>query len=274
MKARIFFLILLVCFLYSLAPQFVKAHISGPPYVKINGIYAQTNPIFTYTSPTHIPMGTDLATASAYIVNDRITFEIDEQFFPNPYTYGTEKVTPLYRWDFGDGSPKQEGKAVTHVYTTSGTYLPNLEAKFPGKVEDYAAINPMQINILPYAGYVLPVARIKINKKLITDPTKDIIDVRKNSTIVFDASSSTGDIVSYEWDFSDETTGKGKTMSHAYKHSDYFPMFPILRVTDKNNIVHDTFVFLDSPQSNNIIINFIGWLLDMGTSITSIFRKN
>jgi parallel beta-helix repeat protein len=40
--------------------------------------------------------------------------------------------------------------------------------------------------------------------------------VKLGSTVSFDASSSTGDIAGYEWDFGDGTTGKGMKCSHTY----------------------------------------------------------
>jgi hypothetical protein len=40
--------------------------------------------------------------------------------------------------------------------------------------------------------------------------------------IVFDASNSTGDIVSYSWDFGDGSTGAGSTIEHAYADVGYY----------------------------------------------------
>jgi PKD repeat protein len=272
---KIFFPLLLILFCIGMVlnPRVVSAHLSGPPYVKLDGIYAQTNVLMTYTTPTHFSIGTDLATPSAYIVNRPIIFEIDEQFFPNPYAYGAEKVQPMYRWNFGDDTPKVEGRSVTHTYQKPGTYVASLEAKFPGKVDEYAGINPIQINILPYEGYVLPKAVIRVNNKQIKDPTRDILEIRGKRSIQFDASASEGNIVSYTWDFSDASTASGKAIMHQYKNSDYFPMFPVLRVVDDNNIVSDTFAFLDAPQSNNIFINFVGWIEDIVFGVQQFFTK-
>lgn len=267
MKRNIVCYCLLFALVWLIQPKTISAHLSGPPYVKLNGIYADTNPLLTYTTPLEFEIGSDLASPSGYIVNEPVTFEIDEQFFPNPYAFGPEPVTPLYRWTFGDGSEKKTGRSVTHTYTKPGTYFPKLEAKFPGKVEEYAEVDPIQISILPHRGYEPPVAKIKVNNKLVGDPTKEIIDVRSGKTITLDASSSTGSIVTYMWDFSDETYGRGKIVSHRYKNSDYFPMFPILRVVDSNNIISDTFVFLDSPRSTNIFVSLWGAVRDFFESI-------
>ncbi len=52
----------------------------------------------------------------------------------------------------------------------------------------------------------------------------------KPGTIEFNASSSTGNIVSYRWDFGDGSTGTGKTESHTYKKAGKYTV--TLRVTD------------------------------------------
>ena len=97
MKRIFVVLLFLSIVLMSRAVSTISAHVSGPPYVKLNGIYAQTNPLQTYVAPVAMTIGSDLATASAYIVNQQITFEIDDQFFPNPYGYGADTVTPQFR---------------------------------------------------------------------------------------------------------------------------------------------------------------------------------
>lgn len=273
MKQKIIIWIIFLSVLFF-GSSSVSAHLSGPPYVKVDGIYAQTNPILTYTSPIAMTLGSDLATSSAYVVNRPILFEIDEQYFPNPYLASPEKITVQYRWDFGDGSQKLEGKNVSHIYAKSGTYVIDLEVLYKGKVTEFTSVNQVQINILPYEGYALPSAIITVNGHTVTEPTKDIIEIRGNRSIAFDASKSTGEIVSYTWDFSDEQKGNGKIIKHAYKHSDYFPMFPVLRVTDKNGLSADAFVFLDAPQSNNIFIKFIEWIQDLFGMILGVFSKS
>jgi len=61
-----------------------------------------------------------------------------------------------------------------------------------------------------------------------------ITEIFKGDTVYFDASESTGDIVSYEWDFGDGTTGRGKTISHTYR-TDLFTYYNVrLTVKDKN----------------------------------------
>ncbi len=274
MKQQLVRWIMLVSLFFCVGITAVSAHLSGPPYVKVDGIYAQTNPILTYTQPQAIPMGSDLASASAYIVNQPIVFEIDEQFYPNPYAQGTEKVTPRYRWNFGDETQKAEGRVVSHTYTKSGTYVIGLEVLYKGKVDEFTKVNDIQINVLPYVGYVIPTAKITVNGHEVFDPTKDIVDIRGNRTVTFDASKSTGDIITYAWDFSDEQKGEGKLIKHPYKYSDYFPMFPVLRVTDKNGISADTFVFLDAPQSTNIFIKFIEWIQNIFGMITGVFSRS
>ena len=38
-------------------------------------------------------------------------------------------TSPLYKWNFGDGSPEEIGKVVKHTYTTPAIYYPTHEVK-------------------------------------------------------------------------------------------------------------------------------------------------
>ena len=65
-----------------------------------------------------------------------------------------------------------------------------------------------------------------------------------------------GEIISYEWDFGDETIGNGLTISHIYLQQGIYPV--TLTITDEeNNIVSDlTMAYIDKtnqPPSNPII---------------------
>lgn len=270
-------LFLLVAFLGLLitVPS-VSAHVGGPPYIKVNGEYSQSNPILTYVNPTAFTIGGDVASSSGYVVGTAMTFEIDEQFFPNPYRFtvapanGTapsRAVTPVFRWDFGDGSEKQEGENVTHAYQAPGTYFVGLEVKFPGKVEEFTGNNVVQIDVTPVKGYQLPKAAIAVNGKIVADPARDFIEIRPGKNVLLEASPLAGTIKAYQWDFGDETGSSDKTVPHAYKKDEYFPVFPVLRVVDNQGLISDTFVFLDTPLAKpNMFVTFF-------TSLKEFFLK-
>lgn len=252
----------------------VRAHSSELSYVKINGEYVAENPILEYATPFAFTMGSDISTSSGYVIHSPVVFEVDRENFPNPYKgVNDNTVLPKFRWSFGDSTEKVEGSKVTHTYIKPGTYVVNIEVAYEGKLNGYSGLNTVQINVLPFAEYKLPKAKISINSRLITDPVKEIYQVAGDRTVVLDGSASEGDIVSYSWDFSDETKGTGERVTHAYSHSEYFPMFPILRVTDRFNISHDTFIFLDAPLSTNVMSDFLGWLQDLVFSIRGHLLK-
>jgi len=68
------------------------------------------------------------------------------------------------------------------------------------------------------------------NTKIYTYTTQ----VFKGDTISFDASNSSGDIVSYEWDFGDGKKGTGKSVTNTYNTSSFSNFNVILTVTNKN----------------------------------------
>jgi len=258
------------------------AHGKGPPYVKLNGQYLTTNPIVNAMglgfAPTgSITLGSD-STSSAYLINQELTFEIDETYFPNPYQQFNPFSKPsdqksmqvIYQWDFADGSKPVEGQTVTHTYTKAGTFVIDLKVKYPEKSPDFTPANTMQLDIVPSADYQRPVAKIKINDKLVEDAMRDTVTIKPALPIPFDASLSTGKLVKYQWDFGDEKSGIGKTIKHRYSRDTYFPV-PVLRVTDENNLVSDAYVLLDLPFGGGNPIQKIWYAI--ADFFTSIFYR-
>lgn len=73
----------------------------------------------------------------------------------------------------------------------------------------------------------------------------------RGDTVIFDASSSTGNIIAYEWDFGDGTTGTGKVISHTYNvSSQIFSNFNVkLTVKDSEG---------KKDQSGGYYIHYLG----------------
>lgn len=265
--------------LFPAAP--VRAHGSGPPYVKVNGEYALSNPILNIAQPAFFKVGADVASTSGYLVGKPVSFAVDEQFFPNPYrqagspfglpvTNAPDVPQAQFRWDFQDGSPAVEGANVAHVFTKSGTYLVELSAKFEGKTQDYTIVNTIQVDILPTASYVRPSARIRVDGMDIGDPERDTADIKPMVPVSFDASSSEGEIVTYQWDFGDGKGGDKKTITHRYARDEYFPV-AILRTTDRNGISTDTYALLNIPfEKPNAILRIWYAISDF---VTGLFRR-
>jgi PKD domain/Beta-propeller repeat len=79
-------------------------------------------------------------------------------------------------------------------------------------------------------------------------PEKPVV----GQTVSFDASLSydpDGDIVSYEWDFGDETAGNGKTVDHEFSWSDSFVVS--LTVRDRENAVDTLTKTIEVSEGEN-----------------------
>lgn len=226
----------------------IFSHGSGPPFLQINGKIADSNPIFT-ASTQDIALGQDIGPENL-IVNEEIMFDIVAQNLPAPKEVVDRSV---FNWDFGDGR-KASGLKVSNTYSKSGTYIIKMTVTDPTQNTTFD-LNTAQINILPSKNYTLPIARIKINGKLVADPLKDTFKVKKGDRLQFDASQSSGDGLTYKWDFGDGTSGDGEKVVHTYA-SDFFPSFPLLRVTDKNGVSDDAFAeFFDKDNAEGFFPN-------------------
>ncbi|MBW1932741.1 MAG: PKD domain-containing protein, partial [Deltaproteobacteria bacterium] len=108
----------------------------------------------------------------------------------------------LYSWQFGDGS-SATGVTSSHIYNTPGTYIVILTVTDNVGASD---TETLQIEVIsnqpPEASMVL--SRVSGYAPLAID---------------FDASGSSdsdGSIVEYDWDFGEEATGSGSSVSHTY----------------------------------------------------------
>ncbi|MBZ0293710.1 MAG: PKD domain-containing protein [Anaerolineae bacterium] len=104
-----------------------------------------------------------------------------------------------YNWDFGDGETDQ-GQIVGHVYTQEGTYEAELVVVGPGgQSRRTTTITVTRPPDAPTAAFT-------------SSPESGTIPL----TVQFDATTSSGEINSYSWDFGDGETGQGATVSHVY----------------------------------------------------------
>jgi PKD repeat protein len=104
-----------------------------------------------------------------------------------------------YAWDFGDGATAT-GSTASHTYTAGGTRAVTLTV-----TDDRGATNvktsfvdPVTPNQVPVAGFVSSVSGLSVS-----------VDGSGSS-------DADGSVVSYAWDFGDQSTGSGVTASHAY----------------------------------------------------------
>jgi PKD repeat protein/uncharacterized protein YraI len=125
-----------------------------------------------------------------------------------------------YVWDFGDRTTGS-GVDVTHVYNVVGSYQVTLTVTDDGGLSDSATqiVQVDEPNLPPTA--------------TISGPASGLI----GETLSFDGSGSSdsdGRIVSYAWDFGDEITGSGITVTHSYIATGSYTV--TLTVTDNGGL--------------------------------------
>ncbi len=107
----------------------------------------------------------------------------------------------FYSWDFGDNAEGQ-GKDVSHAYAVPGLYTVRLT------VIDDAGVADSKVSIEQV---------IRVNQPPVARPGS--ARVVNSSLVQFDGSASSDaddDIIDFQWDFGDGSTGKGAITSHVY----------------------------------------------------------
>ena len=130
-----------------------------------------------------------------------------------------------YLWDFGDGSGGT-GEAVQHVFEEEGQYTVTLTV-----VDEEGRIGTAKESIEILHRNEQPVA------SLASTYGGEGQEVKVNSLVFFDGGSSSdpdGDILSFEWDFGDGSTGVGIRPNHFYESVGNFTV--ALTVTDTGNL--------------------------------------
>jgi PKD repeat protein len=121
-----------------------------------------------------------------------------------------------YNWDLGDGSGAS-GINITHTYTSAGTYTVLLVViDDSGNTGSASKTVPVGENESPTAAFDYSPVNPKVDE-----------DIYFNAS---DSSDPDGTIESYEWDFGDNTTGTGETVTHRYSQDGQYKVY--LRVTD------------------------------------------
>ncbi|MFH1012255.1 MAG: PKD domain-containing protein, partial [Candidatus Peregrinibacteria bacterium] len=137
-----------------------------------------------------------------------------------------------YEWDFGDGSGVQQGKTVSHVYNTSGTYTVGLTV-----TEDSGQTDQISVTIEAQGVTSPPKAVIKT----VPESSEGQLEATLPAKVQFDASKSTdidGDIVDYEWDFNGDGVAdkQGQKVSQTFDAAGTFEV--TLTVRDSEDQSH------------------------------------
>ena len=114
-------------------------------------------------------------------------------------SYDPDGTIVAYDWDFGDSSG-DSGMEVTHAYAEDGTYTITLTVTDDDGLTGTTTAT-VEVEDMP----VPPVAAFTV--------TVDGLTV----TVDASASSDDGEIVAYDWDFGDGSTGTGMIATHTYE---------------------------------------------------------
>lgn len=231
------FIILLLTLVFFPAP--VLAHMMGqPPFFKINGVFTNLYPVPT-SSTNDFDLPQDIADKS-FLVGESLQMELDVNQLP---------ILPeiidntTFSWEYGDGA-KADGLKNTHIYTKPGSYFMTVYAKY--QTDEPQLIQSTLINVLPDHNYQLPQAKLMANGQESRDPLTDIIKVDFKKAVSFSSENSFAQskIVKYYWDFGDGRSSTEPNPTHMYA-AETTEVFPVLRVTDDQGFISDTFIQLD-----------------------------
>lgn len=210
-----------------------EAHLgSSPPFVVVNGKYAQNNPLFQAgltQKGLNLPQD---SSPDVYVINSSIHLFVDtSQLSINPAI--VDQVE--FRWTFSRGTNFENqidqtvtGKEITKSFSKAGSYLVTLAAKSPG--HDYNILDTIELQIVPSKNYPLPKSAVQITSAL-----------QSGTTTIFTNTANAPD-ATFLWDFDENKVERGKTISKVFSQS-YFYAPVIARVIDKNGLISDTGIY-------------------------------
>ena len=144
-----------------------------------------------------------------------------------------------YRWEFGDGDMSNESR-TEHIFAVAGTYTSTLTV-----TDRQGNINTKSVTVT-----VSDPSGSEFTASFITDPTSLLGIVP--FTVAFDATSSTGDISSYNWNFGDGSSGGGTQVSHTYTTAGSFSA--VLTVTSSNGSTNQKDAIVNVGQAAVAVI--------------------
>jgi len=149
------------------------------------------------TNDIYPPVASATAEPSVVGVGENVTFDASASA---DYADGvTASGIVSYEWDFGDGT-NATGVNATHAYAASGTYTVTLTVT---DAMGYTDTTTLEVGV----DAADPVAE-----------AGDDVIVAPGVAATFDGTASTDDvgIETYEWDFGDNESATGATVTHAY----------------------------------------------------------
>jgi len=166
-------------------------------------------------APPTPPVASFTYKPTAPLVNETVSFDATN----------SSGTIVTYIWTFDDlGFAEEENPLAFFVFPEPRTYTVTLKV-----IDDKDSWNTTSKNITVYAP---PVAIF----------TYSVSEPLINETVTFNASDSydlDGSIMSYSWDFGDETNGTGVTVDHTYLIEENYTV--VLNVTDNDGFTNSTF---------------------------------
>lgn len=223
-----------------------------------DGATASANAIKTVLNRP--PVANFTESAETVYTNDLITFNATN-------SYDSDGSVVSYFWDFGDGT-NTTGMVVDHAYLDNGNYTVTLSVTDNDGAT--ASVNA---------------TKTVLNRSPVASFTESATTVYAGETIYFNASGSydpDGSIVSYFWDFGDETNGTGEITTHSYAENGTYTV--ILDVTDDDGLsdivsanimvsIHDVALVSVTPSATKVhlgkVVNFTVVVRNEGTATES-----
>ncbi len=146
--------------------------------------------------------------------------------FDGSASYDPDGKIISYFWDFGDGETAQ-GATTTHAFKKASEFDVILQV-----TDDRGANTTLAKTVR----VVLP------NQSPVAIFTVEPLEPTVNQEVTFDASAAAdpdGTIVSYSWDFGDQTAGQGKIVKHRYKAAGTYKV--TLTITDDKGATSSAF---------------------------------
>ena len=148
-----------------------------------------------------------------------------------------------YDWNFGSGNP-QRGQTVTKSYDTAGTYSVTLTVA-DDLGNQRTAVHTVSVSSIAGGG---------LTAAFTISPAAPSV----GATVFFNASSSTGSPVRYDWDFGDGVTASGSSATQTHVFS--APASYIVRLT-----------IVDAAGRTNSVTQSVTVALGSGTAPTATF---
>lgn len=189
-------------FLTDLADESALGNRANKNVYDVGAQYGTTHPTAAFTAPSSARAG------------QAVTFDASSTTDPTP------GQTPMYSWNFGDGSTASTTQPkITHTYTATGNHIVTLQVSDQFGSASQPARHSIHIQVPPAAAFTAPTAPLPVGQ-----------------AAAFDASASNGPdapITSYAWSFGDGASAAGAQSTHAYTNPGTYTI--TLTVTDANS---------------------------------------